>query len=184
MKAKRIILTIITLLAMASIAFAKSPYNEDDIIRHDPKAKKYTGTWLWESGKNSLMLVLKFDRIDLSISDEHPAIIDAIYGYHKFVKNGHVIENSTVFKNLKYSKTNKKSTVYGNTEENDENTLEGTIIHLSKDKIIKFTIQYINPNHIKLVKVYNTPGIKISTAEHPYDSSISLPQNIILTRQK
>ncbi len=39
-------------------------------------------------------------------------------------------------------------------------------------------------NHIKLLSVFNKEGVIIRTKERPYDSSISLPQNIILTRVK
>jgi hypothetical protein len=65
------------------------------------------------------------------------------------------------------------------------NKIGGGITHISKkNKNIRYEIEYIDATHIKLVSLKNTEGIKlIFPGEPPHDSSISLPQNIILTKQ-
>ncbi len=181
MYTKKIIIAVVAFLAMTNISFSQDKSN---VYRYDPKAQKYAGEWLWENGNNSLLLTLKFDRINVNYTGREPIKIDAVYGFHKLVKGGQLIEDSTPFKESNYNPDNKKSTVCGNTLEENENVLEGVMTHSSKNKVVKFVIEYIDANHIKLVKVFNTPGVKISTPDAPYDSSISLPQNIILTKQK
>ncbi|MNW09727.1 hypothetical protein D3C71_2067970 [compost metagenome] len=60
----------------------------------------------------------------------------------------------------------------------------GGITHTSKDKSIKFEIEYIDSTHIKLVELKDYPGLKVNAPGKPsYDWSISLPENIILTKQ-
>ncbi len=182
MDKKIIITTVITLLVMMNTTLAQVENIKPGYHRSDPYCKKFVGTWKWEKGNDSFELILSYQKIYfIGIKD---VTSDAIVGYHKFIKNGNIIEDVTPYKNLKYDPRKGKSTLLGSTEEGHSNFLKGTIIHISKDKSIEFEIKYIDSNHIKLVEVYNMEGTKISTDEHPYDSSISLPQNIVLTRVK
>ncbi len=180
MKTKRIIAIIIALLATVSVVLAQNN------CKLDPEAEKFAGTWEWREGNNSFTFILKFNRVNFAFKDEEPKITEMIVGYHKFIKDGIVVEDSTPFKNteINIDKKEIKCTLFAFTEDKDKNILVGFLTHLSKNKGTKCRIKYIDFNHIKLVKVFNTSGVKISTAEHPYDSSISLPQNIILTRVK
>ena len=142
----------------------------------DPYIDKFVGTWKWENGNNSLILFLKKENISWSI--EGGVIhFDTIIGFHKFIQNGTVIED-----NLGFSYTNfneKKSSILGNSEDDNHNVLFGGIVHRSKKKSIDFRIQYIDNNHIKIISLKNPPGTKLK----PYDKTISLPQDIVLVRQ-
>ncbi len=180
MKTKKIVLTImITLLVTVNLMFAQ------DTSRYDKEARKFVGTWKWEKDNSSFKLILKFEDVDFSGNGCEQMIMERIVGYHKFVKNGKIVEDSTPFKDIKIN-INKglKNTLFGGTNTENKDILEGSITHSSKKKIVKFVIKYIDYNHIKLVKIYNAPGVKIGTPDNPYDSSISLPQNIILTKKK
>lgn len=46
---------------------------------------------------------------------------DMLYGFHKYVDNGAIVENSTQYANTTY--TNKKSTVLGNTPDKSSEIL-------------------------------------------------------------
>ncbi len=181
MSTKKIIITVVAFLAIINFSFAQ------DVIKPghhhlDPDAKKFAGTWEWKKGNDSFVLALNYEKYDFYKITKTKITADMIVGYHQFVKNGNIIENSTPFKTLTSDKG--KWTILGGTEEHDRNILSGTIQHKSKNKSVRFEIKYIDANHIKLVKVFNTPGVKISTPDDPYDSSISLPQDIILTKKK
>lgn len=155
------------------------PQDGDNIVNNH--INKFVGTWYWSSGNNSFQLILKIE----NIKDPYINInfyYDTLIGFHKFVSNGTVIENSTQYSYTNFS--NKNWTVLGNTSNNNPNWLHGTFRHASKNKSVKFEIEYIDANHIKLVKLQNTRGIKFrKPTDPPFDGTITLPQNIILTKQ-
>lgn len=177
---KRIISTLIAFLTIVSLGLSQEVKMKAGDHFPDPDCKKFAGIWLWKNRNNSFKLILRFEKVTYHMFDN--ITNDIIVGFHKFVKENRIVEDSTPYK-LTAFKDN-KSSLLGGTDSNNRNHLTGSIIHLSKDKSVKFDIEYIDSNHIKLVKVTNTPGVKISTPGKPYDSSISLPQNIILIRQK
>ncbi|MDH6250468.1 hypothetical protein M2347_000195 [Chryseobacterium sp. H1D6B] len=155
------------------------PQDGDNIL--NTSADKFIGTWIWTNGNDSFELILKKENILLPIGNNIRA--DALYGFHKYIKNNVEIENSTQYAATTY--VQKKSTLLAIGKDNTPNDLGGVvIIHISKNKSVKAQIDYIDANHIKLVKVENLAGTKVSfEGQPPYDSSISLPQNIILTKQ-
>lgn len=143
---------------------------------------KFVGTWYWEGTGKSLKFILKKENVDFMPITKMDYKADLIVGFHKFVENGIIIEDSTPYYKTFYN--DKKKTVSGCTEKNDPGLLTGNIHHKSKKKLVNFKIQFLDNNHIKLLEVKNTHGIKVwQEGETPYDSSISLPSNIILTRQ-
>ncbi len=178
---KRVTLTVIALLAMVNFAFTQYVDLKPGYHHLDPGAKKFAGIWEWKKGNDSFMLILSFQEVEFKRYLKG-VTADVILGWHKFVKNGKVVEDSTPFKYSNFCKG--KWTILSGSGMLDKNLLEGTIQHKSKKKSVNFKIKYIDTDHIKLVTVFNIPGTKVSTDEHPYDSSISLPQNIVLTRVK
>ncbi len=182
MHTKKIIITVIAFLAIVNFAFAQGVDIKPGYHNSDPDAKKFAGIWEWKKGNDSFTLILSFQKIEYKRLSIKNVTSDAIVGWHKFVRNGKIIEDSTPFKFSNYDKG--KWTILSGTEEYDRNILSGTIQHKSKNKSVRFEIKYIDANHIKLIKVFNTQGVKISTPDNPYDSSISLPQNISLTKKK
>ncbi len=141
---------------------------------------KFVGTWIWANGNESLVLIFKKENILLPLEGNIRA--DILYGFHQYAKNNTVLESSTQYSNGSY--LDKKSTLLGYSLENS-NKLEGGITHISKNnKNVTYEIEFIDPTHIKLVNLKNPEGIQINfPGQPPYDSSISLPQNIILVKQ-
>lgn len=140
---------------------------------------KFVGTWIWANGNERLVLIFKKENILLPLEGNVRA--DVLYGFHQYQKNNAVIESSTLYSNGSY--LDKKSTLLGGSFDNP-NTLTGSIQHITKNKSVHYEIEFIDTNHIKLVKLDNYEGIRINIAGQPtYDGAISLSQNIVLTKQ-
>ena len=154
--------------------------NSGDYIQ-DNNINKFIGNWLWKSGNSSLLLTLeKAERVKL-VSTVNVQL-DILYGYHKYIKNDSVVENSLEDSDTGYDA--KKHTLLGSSDKKNSNLLTGSFIHTSKNKSIRFEIEYIDSTHIKLIKLENYEGVRVDVpGKPPYDSTISLPSNIILTKQ-
>ncbi len=177
---KKISLIICTLLIIVTMnCKAQIPQDGDNILNNH--INKFVGTWNWSAGGKSLQLVLKKENVKQPFGNNIYA--DVIIGFHKYMDNGSTIENSTQYSSETFSMQG-NSTIYGSTENNNPNKLSGGMTHKSKNKSINFEIEYIDANHIKIVKLKNRSGMKVTVpGQPPYDWSISLPQNIILTKQ-
>lgn len=136
----------------------------------------FIGTWYWKDNGKSLKIIFKKDNIDLPMYDNVKT--DVLIGFHKYISNNIVVENSTQYINSRF--TDKKSTILGTTYESS-NKLEGTIKHVSKNKSLKFKILYIDSKHIKLEMLENINRIRINQSK--ISKEIDLPQNIILTKE-
>ncbi|MFY1044987.1 DUF6705 family protein [Chryseobacterium sp. GP-SGM7] len=175
---KNIIFLIFALFMIDINAQNTLPQSGDNIL--DPNADKFMGTWLWQNGNNSLKLTFKKENILLPFPDNVHS--DWVIGFHKFVSNGSTIEDSSMFANTNY--VDKKNTVVAGSKNGFPNILHGGIYHKSKNKFVEFEIEYIDSTHIKLLSLKNKPGTKVTIqGQSPFDWSISLPQNIILTKQ-
>lgn len=156
-----------------------------DEYTQNSELDKFVGVWTGISNGKSITLELKKVKIyvpSLIPSFSENKCYDAIFGFHKFIANGNEIESTL---NLSSSTVyEKKWTLLGGTEELNINKISGTLEHTSKNKSVKFVISYIDPTHIKIESLTNLPGIKINeSGKPPYDSSISLPSNIVLMKQ-
>lgn len=173
---KLIFLILVCLLYLNCVA--QFP-NAGDNVKND-NVDKFIGTWLWHNGNDSLLFIFKKENVYVKGFDIH---MDVLIGFHKFVKNGVVIENSTEYINT--WQNDGHSTLYGGTDRIvNLNTLTTFIEHTSKNKSVNAEIQYIDSNHIKIISIENPEGMKIRfPGEAPYDWSISIPTNIIFTRQ-
>ena len=173
---KKIIFTVIILLGVITNCIAQDGIpNDGDNITND-NINKFTGTWYWSNGIESLKIVLKKENILLPFGKNIRT--DALYGFHIYIKNGIIVENSTDFINTTYN--DKKHTVFAIGDKDNPNTLGLGIGHLSKHKSVEATIEMIDSTHIKIVKLENYEGIRFGK----FDWSISLPQNITLTKQQ
>ena len=155
-------------------------YNANNL---NPNLDKYMGVWKWESGNKSFTILLKKQNVVLPPASRNVRA-DILYGFHQYVDSGLIVENSLNNANSTYNDLD--FTVSGGMgREGLGNTLEGSLYHISKnEKVVEFIIEYIDSNHIKLVSLKNPPGLKLVKSGQPdYDWSISLPQNIILTKQ-
>ncbi|WP_407498220.1 DUF6705 family protein [Elizabethkingia anophelis] len=141
---------------------------------------KFIGTWSWISGNDSVVLVLNKENTRPVPTMDIKT--DLIYGFHKFIDNGVLKEDSTPFSKTKYN--DKKFTVSAMNTTTNGNVLIGSLIHTSKNKNVKFEMQYIDSTHLKLIKLENYEGVRVKSSGQPdYDPAISLPQNITLTKQ-
>lgn len=154
------------------------PQDGDNILNNN--INKFVGTWNWSENGKSLQIILKKENVKLRVGMNLRA--DVLIGFHKYIENGVEIENSTQYSNTNY--IDNKSTIFGGAGKNETNTINGGIRHITKNKSIKFEIEYIDSTHIKLVELKDYPGLRVNVpGKPPYDWSISLPQNIILTKQ-
>lgn len=178
---KNIIISLFYLTIICLSLNCKAQPPQDGENRLNNYINKFVGTWLWSSGNNSLQLIIKKENIkNQYLSFDYRE--DMLIGFHKYINNGNIIENSTQYSNTNY--LDKKSTIYGSTKTGNPDEFTGLIRHLSKDKSVWFIIEYIDATHIKLVKLKNTAGIKFrKPTDPPFDGTITLPQNIILTKQ-
>ncbi|WP_312171233.1 DUF6705 family protein [Chryseobacterium sp.] len=175
---KNIIYLIFALFMVNINAQNTLPQSGDNIL--DPNADKFMGTWKWQNGNNSLTIIMKKENVLVPFPENVHA--DWVIGFHKFVNNGAVIEDSTMFSNANYN--DKKNSIVAGSKNGFPNILHGGIYHKSKNKFVEFEIEYIDATHIKLLSLKNRPGLKVSApGQPPFDWSITLPQNIILTKQ-
>jgi hypothetical protein len=172
---------ILSMLFILITTTAKSQnYPQPNTNDSDPNLDKFVGTWLWQNGNSSLKLILKKENALMLFPENY--FSDVMIGFHKFISNGSVIEDFSTFNTTNFS--NKKWSIISGTDINNVNLLKGTIYHKVKNKSVKFEIEYLSPTQIKLVSLKDKPGTKISIGSQPaYDWSITLPQNIILTKQ-
>lgn len=132
-------------------------------------------TWVWTNGIDSLKIYLK--KTSMILPNYNGPAFDVLMGFHYFKKGNTVIENS--FADLRTLPDEYKWTILlGNNNSGATNILQGIFRHTSKNKTLdlKFTVDATSTKAFFFVK--NTQGIKIE----PYDSSISLPNNITLNK--
>ncbi len=172
------VFTFIVLLMSFNCKAQNYPQDGDNI--HNSNLNKFVGTWIWANGTESLVLIFKRENVKLPIGNNIKA--DVLYGFHQYKQNNIVIESSTAYSNTTYA--DRKQTISGMGDTDFPNKIGGGIGHLSKNKSVRYEIEYIDATHIELVKLENYPGIKIDLpGKPPFDYSIALPQNIILVKQ-
>lgn len=179
---KNIIKTTLILITILIFSNCKSqtslPQDGDNLLNDN--INKFIGTWNWSSGGSSLQLVFKKENILLPVGNN--VRTDILYGFHKYIQNNINIEDSTQFINTSYQ--DKKSTFFAIGAENFPNKLKGTMTYISKNKSVNLEFEFIDATHIRLVSIKNLDGIRINVAgKSAFDWSISLPQNITLTKQ-
>lgn len=172
-----LVFTTITLMLNCN-AQNNTPQNGQHIVDND--LNKFVGDWIWTNGSKSFKIILKKEIILLPQGTNITA--DVIIGFHEFKINGNSIENSTQFINS--TLLDNKSTIFGWTRPDFNNIFVGNIFHQSKNKNINFEIEYIDATHFKLKKLKEIEGVfLIAPGQTAKLSGISLPQNIIFTKQ-
>jgi hypothetical protein len=163
---KLLIIAIIQLLIFQSKLMAQSNNSLD---------KFSNTTWLWTNGTESFKIYLKKATIKLPNSTMEP--FDKLIGFHYFNTGNTFIENS-----YEYLRTGvnefKWTIILGNQNGATGNKLNGTLRHISKNKTIELYFTVDENGKKATMSLRNTEGIKIA----PYDSSISLPNNITLNK--
>lgn len=153
------------------------PEDNSHTINND--INKFVGTWKWTNQDKSFTIILKKETILYPMGTN--ITVDNLIGFHKYTVNNVIIENSTEYSNTSY--WDRKTTIFGKTRDNP-NKVMGSFEHLSKNKSVNFTIEYIDATHFKLLSLeQRTDLYLLNTGESPRLPGISLPQNIIFTKQ-
>ncbi len=92
------IISILFILIMVIVKSQNYPQPNSNYI--DPHADKFMGTWKWQDGSNSLTLIMKKENILLPFPDNVHA--DWVIGFHKFVSNGSISEDTTMYSSTNY----------------------------------------------------------------------------------
>ena len=145
-----------------------------------PEIDKYVGTWKWASGNDSFEIILKKEKV-FDISEDDLSCIDVIIGFHKYIKNGVVVESSLQHQNTTF--TQRLLSIYGSAEVPGQILWTGIDI-LSNGNYVKMKLKYTDANHLFIKSIENYQGVKIIPVGTPIPSSeIIFPDNIVLTKQ-
>lgn len=136
---------------------------------------KFIGTWKYSDANQSFTIILKKENIRLPVVNDVRA--DAMIGFHKFIKSGNVIEDTTIDYNTNFS--DKKFSLFTFGDDNEITEFNIGLSSNSTKKDVSVKIEFIDFNHIKITRIRNTPGLKLK----PFNPIIIYPQNIKLMRQ-
>lgn len=179
---KTLLKTIILLFILAStFIYSQNNTLEPGAVFLNPNFDKYVGTWKWENNGDSFTIVFK--KVYGKLVPTVDVNGDMLIGYHEYKKNGVVIESSLAHINSAQSQMLYTFMASFPVSTPTANELEIGISHLSKNKGINGKVQYLDPTHIKIISYKNYQGIKVNTSTYTYDPAISLPFNIVLTKQ-
>lgn len=172
---KIIILTLILLNGFIDAQTTMQPGGNKANLNLD----KFVGTWKWESNGDSFSMVLKKTNAQMPV--KFPYTADQLYGFHEYKDGGIIVESSLTYQNTSFNLKRFTLNSFGGLP--DPNQIIVAITHLSKNKNVRATIQWIDATHIKILNIEEYQGLVVSTISSPYIDGISLPQNITLTKQ-
>lgn len=150
----------------------------------DNHLNKFEGTWMWSSANDTVKLQLK--KISLHILDVENSYWEFLLGCHSYTKNGILLESSmNKYDSLSYyTYTNKIGSLrLFRLEDGDTSFVEGTIKDISKHKGNQIDLTYLGGNPAQIRMQLSLKGAKISLPGKPYIPGITLPTDIILTKQ-
>jgi hypothetical protein len=145
----------------------------------NPNLDKFVGTWKWESNGDSFKMILNKINTQMPVNIVYTA--DQLYGVHEYKVNNSIVETS--LNNINIAHNLKKYTLSSFGGLPDPHKIILGISHISKNKGVNAVVEWLDATHIKIVSIENYQGVKMSTPNNPYHSEITLPQNIILTKQ-
>lgn len=135
---------------------------------------KFTGTWQWENGVDTITIFLKKENILLLFPQNSHA--DYIVGYHSYKRGSQIIESSLQYNNSSY--VDKYYSISA-LNDNGNDTLRGSLKDLTKQKSGSLELS-LNSTHTQLHwNLKNRQGLRIGT----YDWQFTLPKTLILTKQ-
>ena len=93
------IFLLLSYIAVNNIVQAQAPHLPGSFISH-PELAKFIGDWKWGSGTDSVLLHLEkqFIHYPMPLSYDEEAIV----GWHKYMKNGIMIESSLQYSGWPY----------------------------------------------------------------------------------
>ncbi|MBK7883164.1 MAG: hypothetical protein IPJ81_04685 [Chitinophagaceae bacterium] len=163
------IVTISFLFVSCCTVKAQMPSPGSNIINNT--LGKFTGTWQWVSGTDTVKIFLKKDNV-LFFNSYHA---DRIIGLHLYKKGNTIIESSYNYTNT--VRSDKYSTILAGNDSGN-NILTGTLKDLKKNKLLNITLT-LNAQQTELQwQTNNREGLKIG----PYDYGYTLPRTITLKK--
>lgn len=168
---KNIIITIILFITLKS--FGQAPYPPGS-YNAKPELDKFVGTWRWLSGADTLELKLYKQAI------HYPAPLDYdvenIVGWHRYVKNGVLIESSLQYAGQPYFGGH--STVFAWVQSPIK--LYGNFNDLTKTKRCDLYLTMIDNTFTQMNwKLMESRGMKLPNFQYGF----TLPTNLTLTKQ-
>lgn len=151
------ILIAITIILSFSSSQAQTNYNP-------------TGTWKWTNGNDTIEFYFKTD--SLYYIDEYIPIIIA---FHKYTKNGQVIENCLANINSNYSQRLFSLSIINTADTNPK--LGGDFKDISRNTLRYMILKRINPTSMEIGLMY-LEGVRNGK---PY--GFTLPRNFTLIKQ-
>lgn len=130
-----------------------------------------TGTWKWISAKDTIEVFLKTDQLYIG-NQAVPIVI----GFHKYVKNAKLIENSLLKKNTNY--INEQYSIVLFNQYSDFYKLSGSIKDITLNYTRTIILTKINPTTMS-VRLTSMEGRR----KNGTISAYTLPRNFTLTKQ-
>lgn len=169
---KKLILIIITTILSISI-FAQ--------VQTDPNLDLFVGTWRWTSGNDTVILVLQKQ---VNGTTPQSGLTEMIVGWQKYVKNGQLVvsnlqEVGTNATNSFLTQDGKRHFVGGSNGPN-KLLLFGVDLLIDKSEDLRFNLLSGSTTQAEW-KLSNGRGLYTGAAGT--ESQITLPRNLILTKQ-
>ena len=175
------------LLYMLFCFFAAQTFgqrNQENTYYPSNYLNKFVGEWKWVSGADTVILIFK--KVAVKIPAINNSYWEELIGCHKYVNNGILIESSINDSDSLqyYNYENDIGTIsmlgmdYG-----DTTYVEGTITDSLKHKFNKIKLTYLFGNPIQIRMQLSLKGAKVSLPGKPYIPGITLPTDIILTKE-
>jgi hypothetical protein len=132
---------------------------------------KFVGTWQWVSNTDTVKIVLEKQVYNLQLTGVQSEIL---VGWHKYVKNGVVIENSMQYVGLDIN------TDYNSSDVHMKTTLSGTSRGANKAWFDTFwSLTELRSNELSLEMLPNST----TQAKWKLKGSSPMPSDLILTKQ-
>lgn len=166
-------LCILTYLSINS--FSQNQIKNGDYIKND-NINKFVGSWQWISGDTSFIIVLEKEKKTLK-SDKATINTDAIKGWHKYLINGKVIENTV--------SSDTESITGMIAQDGNESKLTIFFNDITKSKSGRATLEFLPGKKDKAQWILKgTPGVKILDVGQVPDYTFTVPTNVMMERVK
>ena len=179
---KQIIIFLQLFMIVNINSIAQKP--QENTTYTDNYLNKFEGNWIWKSGSDTVRLKLK--KLLIKISMFNNSYWENLLGCHEYIQNGVVIENTmNQYDSLQYYLPPKGiGSLYLYHLENDDTSLiKGTIKDISKHKGNQIDLTYLGGNPAQIRMQLSLKGAKVSLPGKPYIPGITLPTDIILTKE-
>ena len=181
---KQIIIFLQLFIIVNINSIAQKP--QENTTYTDNYLNKFEGNWIWKSGDDTVELSLKKTLNKIEGFDN--SYWENILGCHRYVKNGILVESSmNIYDSLQYYYSFDMSKVgvflYHFDWWGDTIVVKGGIIDISKEKTNEIKLNYLGGNPAQIRMQLSLKGAKISLPGKPYIPGITLPTDIILTKE-